>query len=118
MARTFQNIRLFGELTVLENVLIGQHSQSKAGLAASIFRPPSQKAEEAAMRMKALEVLEFVGLQGKEFAEANSLPYGRQRLLELARALVSDPKLLLLDEPAAGLNAAETEALVELLFQI
>ena len=70
------------------------------------------------MRRKALEALEFVGLRGKEFAEAKSLPYGQQRLLELARALVSDPKLLLLDEPAAGLNAAETEVLVDLLFQI
>ena len=118
VARTFQNIRLFGELTVLDNVLIGQHSRSKAGLAASILRPGSQRTEEAALRLKALEALEFVGLRGKEFAEAKSLPYGRQRVLELARALVSDPKLLLLDEPAAGLNAAETEALVELLFQI
>ncbi len=118
VARTFQNIRLFGELSVLENVLIGQHSRSKASLAASVFRPASQRAEEAAMRMKAMEVLEFVGLRGTEFSQANSLPYGRQRMLELARALVSDPKLLLLDEPAAGLNATETEALVELLFQI
>jgi branched-chain amino acid transport system permease protein len=118
VARTFQNIRLFGELTVLDNVLIGQHSRSKAGLVASIFRPGSQRTEEAALRLKALEALEFVGLRSKEFAEAKSLPYGRQRVLELARALVSDPKLLLLDEPAAGLNAAETEALVELLFQI
>ncbi|MGZ3613367.1 MAG: ABC transporter ATP-binding protein [Thermodesulfobacteriota bacterium] len=117
VARTFQNIRLFGELTVLDNVLIGQHSRSKAGLVASIFRPGSQRTEEAALRLKALEALEFVGLRGKEFAEAKSLPYGRQRVLELARALVSDPKLLLLDEPAAGLNAAETQALVELLFQ-
>jgi ABC-type branched-subunit amino acid transport system ATPase component len=118
IARTFQNIRLFGELTVLENLLIGQHCQSRAGLAAGIFRPPSEKAEEARMRAKALELLEFVGLRGKEFTKSSSLPYGRQRLLELARALASDPKLLLLDEPAAGLNAAETEALVELLFQI
>ena len=70
------------------------------------------------MRKKALDMLDFVGLRGKEFAEAKSLPYGRQRVLELARALVSDPKLLLLDEPAAGLNAAETEALLDLLFQI
>ncbi len=70
------------------------------------------------MWKKALDILEFVGLRGKEFAEARSLPYGRQRVLELARALVSNPKLLLLDEPAAGLNAAETEALLGLLFQI
>ncbi len=118
MARTFQNIRLFGELSVLENVLIGQHGHARSGLLTSVLQPPSQKAEEAGMRKKALEMLAFVGLKGKESAKANSLPYGQQRLLELARALVSDPKLLLLDEPAAGLNAAETEALVELLFQI
>jgi branched-chain amino acid transport system permease protein len=118
MARTFQNIRLFGELTVLENVLIGQHSRSTAGLVGSIFRSPSQKREEARLRSKALRELDFVGLTGKEFARAKSLPYGQQRLLELARALASNPTLLLLDEPAAGLNAAETEKLIELLFQI
>ena len=118
ISRTFQNIRLFGELTVLDNVLIGQQCHSKSGLMSSIFHPSSQKAEESQMRAKALEMLKFVGLKGKEFAQSKSLPYGQQRLLELARALVSDPKLLLLDEPAAGLNAAETEALVDLLFQI
>jgi branched-chain amino acid transport system ATP-binding protein/branched-chain amino acid transport system permease protein len=118
MARTFQNIRLFGELTVLDNVLIGQHSHSQSGLLRSVIHPPSQRVEEAAMRKKAMEVLEFVGLRGKEFAMAKSLPYGQQRLLELARALASDPKLLLLDEPAAGLNASETETLIDLLFQI
>jgi len=118
VARTFQNIRLFGELTVLDNVMIGQHGRSTSGLVPSVFQPASQQAEEAAMRRRALEMLDFVGLRGKEFAGAKSLPYGRQRVLELARALVSDPKLLLLDEPAAGLNAAETEALLDLLFQI
>ena len=118
VARTFQNIRLFGELTVLDNVLIGQHCRSRAGLVRSVLQLSSQRAEEAALRRKALETLSFVGLRGKEFNEAKSLPYGQQRLLELARALVSDPKLLLLDEPAAGLNPAETETLVDLLFQI
>jgi ABC-type branched-subunit amino acid transport system ATPase component/ABC-type branched-subunit amino acid transport system permease subunit len=118
VARTFQNIRLFGDLTVLDNVMIGQHCRTNAGLASSVLQPAAQRAEEAAMREKALAALEFVGLRGKEFAEAKSLPYGRQRVLELARALVSDPKILLLDEPAAGLNAAETDALLELLFQI
>ncbi len=118
IARTFQNIRLFGELTVLQNVLIGRHCHSRAGLVSSILHLPSQKAEEDEIRAKALRTLEFVGLKGKEFTQASSLPYGQQRLLELARALASEPQLLLLDEPAAGLNAAETETLVDLLFQI
>ena len=118
VARTFQNIRLFGDLTVLDNVMIGQHCRTHAGLVASVLQLAAQQVEEAAMRRRALEALEFVGLRGKEFAEAKSLPYGRQRVLELARALVSDPKLLLLDEPAAGLNATETESLIDLLFQI
>jgi branched-chain amino acid transport system permease protein len=118
MARTFQNIRLFGELSVMDNVLIGQHCIMRAGFASSIFCPPSQRAEEEAARGKGAEMLRFVGLGGVETASAGSLPYGRQRLLELARALASSPRLLLLDEPAAGLNPTETASLVELLFQI
>lgn len=118
VARTFQNIRLFGDLTVLDNVLIGQHSSTKTGMWGSIAHGSAQKAEEAAMREKGLKVIEFVGLRGQEHAEAKSLPYGRQRMLELGRALVCEPKLLLLDEPAAGLNAAETEDLLDLLFKI
>jgi ABC-type branched-subunit amino acid transport system ATPase component len=118
MARTFQNIRLFSELSVLDNVLVGQHCRSKAGILRCVFQPASQKAEEAAMRSKALDMLDFVGLRGKALAKSRSLPYGQQRLLEIARALVSDPKLLLLDEPAAGLNGQETEQMVELLYQI
>jgi len=118
IARTFQNIRLFGELSVIENVLIGQHYHFKSGLLSSILRLPAQKDEEEKMHGKSLEILEFVGLKGKEFHLAKSLPYGQQRMLELARALASRPKLLLLDEPAAGLNTAETEILVDLLSQI
>ena len=118
IARTFQNIRLFGELSVLDNVLIGQHTHMKAGLAGSVFQPASQRAEEKKIREKAMAMLDFVGLRDKALAQANSLPYGRQRLLELARALVAEPKLLLLDEPAAGLNPKETEVLVDHLYQI
>jgi branched-chain amino acid transport system permease protein len=118
IARTFQNIRLFGELSVIQNVLIGQHYHFKSGLLSSILRLPAQKDEEEKMHETSLEILEFVGLQGKEFHLAKSLPYGQQRMLELARALSSRPKLLLLDEPAAGLNTAETEILVDLLSQI
>ena len=84
VARTFQNIRLFGELSVIDNVLIGRHGKSKSGVLAGVFQWGAQREEEADLRKKALETLEFVGLRGKEFAEAKSLPYGRQRVLELA----------------------------------
>ena len=115
MARTFQNIRLFRELTVLENVMIGCHPWSRANLLGAIT---GARREEAAIRERALEMLDFVGLRGREEDLARNLPYGRQRLLELARALASRPRLLLLDEPAAGLNPAESHALSELLRRV
>jgi len=118
IGRTFQNIRLFADLTVLENVMIGDHYRGKANIFGSILSLPSEKAEEQKIRENALAMLEFVGLAHLANAQARSLPYGRQRVLELARALVTNPEILLLDEPAAGLNPAETEELVELLYDI
>ena len=118
IARTFQNIRLFASLSVLYNAMIGGHVHSRAGIVAGIFRSPSQRNEEMALRARALATLDFVGLGGRCSEQAKSLPYGQQRLLEIARALASEPKLLLLDEPAAGLNPAETERLTELLYRI
>jgi branched-chain amino acid transport system permease protein len=118
MGRTFQNIRLFPQLTVLENVMIGDHYRGKSNVFSAIIGTPSQRAEEDQIYNNSMAMLEFVGLSHLASAEAKSLPYGRQRLLELARALVSNPDVLLLDEPAAGLNPTETQELVDLLFDI
>ena len=115
MARTFQNIRLFRELTVQENVMVGCQSWSRAGLWGAIA---GARSEEAEIRSTALQLLERVGLAGKADTLARNLPYGQQRLLELARALAARPKLLLLDEPAAGLNAHETDELSQLLLRL
>ncbi len=115
LARTFQNIRLFPELSALENVMIGQHVQSKTGLVGAIFPLPRSQAEERRIQQEAAAALEFVGLSEMQHQLAKNLAYGQQRRLEIARALAAKPTLLLLDEPAAGMNPAETEELVELL---
>ena len=115
VARTFQNIRLFNDMTVLDNVKVGMHNSIKCGFLSSLLRlPPYFKAEKAANK-KAMELLEFMGLADVADAKAGSLPYGVQRRLEIARALASDPAIILLDEPAAGMNPSETE---ELMHQI
>ncbi len=118
IARTYQNINLFKKMTVLENVMVGCHSRTKAGLAASILRTPSQRKEEKAVVEKSMEILEFMDLQDKASLLASSLSYGEQRRLEISRALASDPKMLLLDEPAAGMNATEKEELQETIRRI
>jgi branched-chain amino acid transport system ATP-binding protein len=118
MARTYQNIRLFGGMTALENVLVGQHVRMKATPLGAIFRTRSQVAEERMAENKARELMAFVGLEGKGDMIAKNLPYGDQRLLEIARAMGSDPKLLLLDEPAAGMNPKETDAMMDLVHRL
>ena len=118
LARTFQNIRLFGEMTVLENVMVGCHCRTNAGLLGAIFRFPSTRREEQAIRDKAHALLAYVGLSEFAQMEARNLSYGHQRRLEIARALATEPKLLALDEPAAGMNATEKLELRELLLRI
>ncbi|GAA1365217.1 ABC transporter ATP-binding protein [Streptomyces beijiangensis] len=118
MARTFQNIRLFANMTVLENVLVGRHTRTKEGLWSALLRGPGFKKAEAASHERAMELLEFTGLAEKADHLARNLPYGEQRKLEIARALASEPGLLLLDEPTAGMNPQETRATEELIFAV
>lgn len=116
VARTFQNIRLFSNLTVFENILIGKHMNSKAGFISAAFRLNYN--EERKMREESMELLEVVGLTDVKDEIADSLPYGKQRHLEIARALATEPKLLLLDEPAAGMNPQETDELTDFIKSI
>ena len=115
IARTFQNIRLFAEMTALENVMVGRHIRTHSGLLGAMFRTPSFKAEEAAIAQRAHELLDYVGIGKFADYKARTLSYGDQRRLEIARALATDPQLIALDEPAAGMNATETGELRELI---
>ena len=118
IARTFQNIRLFANLSALENVMIGRHVRTRAGVIGAVFKTRSALAEERAIEARALELLTYVGIRARANDAAGSLPYGDQRRLEIARALATDPKLLALDEPAAGMNATERVALGRLIATI
>lgn len=118
MSRTFQNIRLFGELSVLDNVRLGCHLRVRHSLAGSILRSVLHRGEEAAIRERAMELLKIFGLDGRPEEQAKNLPYGDQRRLEIARALATEPKVLLLDEPAAGMNPQEKIELRKLILQI
>jgi branched-chain amino acid transport system ATP-binding protein len=118
IARTFQNIRLFPEMTALENVMVGRHVRTKATALGAVLRTKRTRAEEAAIRQRSLELLEYVGIARYADYQARTLAYGDQRRLEIARALATDPKLLALDEPAAGMNATEKVALRGLLENI
>src|SRR5690242_732647 len=118
IARTFQNIRLFATMSALDNVLVGMHSRLKANAFDAVLRLPRTVREEAEARERGLELLKFVGLGGKHEEWARNLPYGDQRRLEVARALATQPRLLLLDEPTAGMNPQETAALTRLISRL
>ncbi|MBS0449430.1 MAG: ABC transporter ATP-binding protein [Proteobacteria bacterium] len=118
IARTFQNIRLFAEMTALENVMVGRHVRTHSGLVGAVFRTSGFKAEEQAITQRAQELLDYVGIGRFAQQKARTLSYGDQRRLEIARALATDPKLIALDEPAAGMNATEKVVLRELIDRI
>ncbi len=111
IARTFQNIQLFRDMTVLENVLVGRHRRGRVGMLGAVLKLPAERGEEVALRERAMSYLELMGLGAHADAPAGSLATGQQRLLEIARALAAEPQVVLLDEPAAGLNTRETETL-------
>jgi branched-chain amino acid transport system ATP-binding protein len=118
IARTFQNIRLFGNMTAIENVMVGRHARTRSGALGAILRSRRARSEEQAIRRRAKELLDYVGIGAQANLLSKNLPYGDQRRLEIARALATEPKLLALDEPAAGMNATETAGLRLLLERI
>ena len=118
IGRTFQNIRLFQNMTALENTLVGMHSRLKSGILGSVIRTPGVKREEREARKRARELLEFSGLRGRDQEFARNLSYGDQRRLEVARALATQPKLILLDEPTAGMNPQETAAFTDFVAKL
>jgi branched-chain amino acid transport system ATP-binding protein len=118
MARTFQNIRLFANMTALENVMVGRYCRTSSGALTSVLRGPKFRREEVDTRKRAQELLEFVGLGRSAEHLSRNMPYGDQRRLEIARALATDPKLVLLDEPTAGMNPQETRQASDLIFKI
>lgn len=118
IARTFQNIRLFANMSALENVMVGRHARTRAGVAGAVWRGAATRAEEHAITRRSVELLEYVGIAARAAQPAYGLAYGDQRRLEIARALATEPKLLALDEPAAGMNATERAELVRLLERI
>ncbi len=118
LARTFQNIRLFANMTALENVMVGRHPRTRAGVLGAVLRTPGARAEEAAIRNRARELMEYVGLKNKGRTLAGHLSYGDQRRLEIARALATEPRLLALDEPVAGMNPTERRQMSELFLRL
>ncbi len=118
VSRTFQHIRLFPKMTVLENIMVGRHVHSRAGFISGMLRLPFTRREEADIREKAGEIMDFLGISDQAGADATSLAYGQQRIVELGRALACGPKLLLLDEPAAGLNMRETAEMAALISRV
>lgn len=118
LTRTFQNLQVFGQMNVLENVMVGVHAGRRCEFCAAMLRLPGSRREEKEIRQRAREVLEFFDLEDQAFKPADQLSYGDQKKVELARALAAEPKMMLLDEPVAGLNPAETEHLGELILKI
>jgi branched-chain amino acid transport system ATP-binding protein len=118
LVRTFQNVELFGEMTVLENVMVGLHTRSRSGIISCAFKLPGQIKEEKYIKKKAMQWLDFTGLTDLSEMTAGNLPFGKGRILEISRALAVEPQLILMDEPAAGLNSRETAELAQLIKRI